>query len=340
LILLRTAIGWHFLYEAVGKIQSQPDDRDSWLSSAVSRVLPRPSEPEAPFTAEGYLRSSAGPLAKYFRELVPDADGLGKLDLEKLKASWARELEKFAAHYNFDDKQRAAAATALKDMEIRVEAEFRNPEFVDKITKYKEDLKQVDRVLSNPASLKYERERAHKARREIEGNRRELVGRATGWTTELHQAWLPKTPGAPGPPPPEQTTLDWVNEITMAGMLVVGVLLMLGFFTRLAALGAAGYLLMFYLSMPPWPGVPPPPLSEGHYLFVNKNLIELIACMVLATTPTGLWIGFDALFFGARARRKAALAEERSSSSDQSGGTYYEPPRPAHPSPARPGKRR
>src|SRR6185437_8355820 len=61
---------------------------------------------------------------------------------------------------------------------------------------------------------------------------------------------------------------------------------------------------MIYLSMPPWPGMPPNPKAEGHYFIVSKNLIELIACLVIATTPTGYWIGLDALVFGARRRRQ------------------------------------
>ncbi len=48
--------------------------------------------------------------------------------------------------------------------------------------------------------------------------------------------------------------------------------------------------------MPPWPGVPPNPKAEGHYWIVSKNLIELLACLVVATTPSGYWIGLDALF--------------------------------------------
>ena len=82
---------------------------------------------------------------------------------------------------------------------------------------------------------------------------------------------------------------------------------MLGLFTPLAALGGAAYLLSFYLSMPPWPGLPEGPNLEGHYRYVNKNLIEMLACLALASTPNGLWIGIDALLFGwiGRGRRVA-----------------------------------
>ena len=97
----------------------------------------------------------------------------------------------------------------------------------------------------------------------------------------------------------------------MGTLTAVGLCLILGFFTPLAAaLGGATYLLSFYLSMPPWPGLPEG-ITEGHYRYVNKNLIELIALLALAATPNGLWIGLDAFLFGWIGRGKARrLAEE------------------------------
>ena len=92
----------------------------------------------------------------------------------------------------------------------------------------------------------------------------------------------------------------------MFGLVAIGVCLILGILTLLAALSGAAFLAMIYFSMPPWPGLPPNPRAEGHYWIVSKNLVELIACLVIATTPSGHWIGFDALFFGARRRRRLA----------------------------------
>jgi hypothetical protein len=70
--------------------------------------------------------------------------------------------------------------------------------------------------------------------------------------------------------------------------------------------------MMTYLTMPPWPGLPVAPNAEGHYLFVNKNLIEFLACMCLVFLPTGQWLGLDALLFGWIGRRREArrLARE------------------------------
>ena len=60
---------------------------------------------------------------------------------------------------------------------------------------------------------------------------------------------------------------------------------------------------MLYLTMMPLPGWPEPARTEGHYLFVNKNLIEMLALLVLATTRSGRWLGLDGFFtsvFGSR----------------------------------------
>ncbi len=98
----------------------------------------------------------------------------------------------------------------------------------------------------------------------------------------------------------------------------MGFCLMAGLFTPLAALAGAVFLGQIYLSMPPWPGLPASPTAEGHYLIVNKNLIEMLALLALVFIPTGQWIGFDALIFG---RRVPRAVEETAS------------PRPASPVP-------
>jgi hypothetical protein len=45
--------------------------------------------------------------------------------------------------------------------------------------------------------------------------------------------------------------------------------------------------------MPPLPWLPAPPNAEGHYQWINKNIIEGIALLVLASTAVGQWFGAD-----------------------------------------------
>lgn len=102
--------------------------------------------------------------------------------------------------------------------------------------------------------------------------------------------------------------LPKLNWMTRWGLTVMGACLMIGLFTRLAAIGAAGFLLMTYLVETPLPWLPVSPMSESkNYLFVNKNLVEMLALMVIATLPTGKWMGLDAMLgkmFGRKRKGK------------------------------------
>jgi uncharacterized membrane protein YphA (DoxX/SURF4 family) len=85
----------------------------------------------------------------------------------------------------------------------------------------------------------------------------------------------------------------------MAGLLTwtlaaIGLCLMLGLFTRPAALLGAGFLVFVVLSQPSYPGVYPlDPPQMGHALFVNKDFVELTALLVIASTSLGRWTGLD-----------------------------------------------
>ncbi len=133
------------------------------------------------------------------------------------------------------------------------------------------------------------------------GNTSEIRGSLVGPIKALEQQLidaaeklLTDEQRARGPVKMPSTRVDQIDALTMWSLTVVGVLLILGLCSRVAAVGAAGLLLMFYLAVPPWPGVLPAPGPE-HSLWVNKNLIEIIALLALATMPTGRWFGIDAL---------------------------------------------
>ena len=97
--------------------------------------------------------------------------------------------------------------------------------------------------------------------------------------------------------------LDKANLITMYGLTIVGVLLILGLFTRVAAIGGIGFVLLFYLCNPPFVGYFYSIPSEGSYLVVNKNLVEACALGVVLLTRSGLFAGLDRLVHGTLGRR-------------------------------------
>jgi thiosulfate dehydrogenase [quinone] large subunit len=98
------------------------------------------------------------------------------------------------------------------------------------------------------------------------------------------------------------------DQITMWGLTFVGALLILGLFTRLASLAGIGFILLFYLCNPPFVGYFYSIPSEGSYLIVNKNLVELCALLVILVTGSGRFAGIDRLLHMLVARRPRLAA--------------------------------
>lgn len=87
----------------------------------------------------------------------------------------------------------------------------------------------------------------------------------------------------------------WLDRGVKVTLLVIGVSLILGLFTRVGLWLALAMLSLFYLLYVPTLGLPQPN-SEGAYLIVNKTLIEAAAVAVLLMFNTGRIAGLD-LFF-------------------------------------------
>jgi thiosulfate dehydrogenase [quinone] large subunit len=101
----------------------------------------------------------------------------------------------------------------------------------------------------------------------------------------------------------EPNLLANADLITMWGLSLVGVLLILGLFTRLACLGGIGFIVLFYLANPPFVGYFYSIPTEGSYLIVNKNLVELCALVVVLVTGSGRFAGLDRIVHGLIGRR-------------------------------------
>jgi thiosulfate dehydrogenase [quinone] large subunit len=88
--------------------------------------------------------------------------------------------------------------------------------------------------------------------------------------------------------------LPVIDAIMPVALVLVGLSLMLGLFTRLGATFALVLLALFYLSSIPTAGVHQTG-AEGAYLLVSKNLIEAAAVLVLLGFDTGKIAGLDLL---------------------------------------------
>jgi len=95
-----------------------------------------------------------------------------------------------------------------------------------------------------------------------------------------------------------------VDLLNVYGLMAVGIGLITGFLCRPALLGGMMMLVLYYLSHPPLIETAYAIPSEGSYFLVNKNLIELLAMVVLYLFPTEREIGIDKFIF-----RKKDLTE-------------------------------
>jgi len=87
----------------------------------------------------------------------------------------------------------------------------------------------------------------------------------------------------------------WIDRSVKLALLLIGLSLLLGLFTRFGASAALLLLSLFYLLYVPTLGVPQPN-AEGTYLIVNKTLIEAVAVVVLLAFDTGRIAGLDLLW--------------------------------------------
>ena len=99
-----------------------------------------------------------------------------------------------------------------------------------------------------------------------------------------------------GPLKPLFTTLTdasvvgWVDTLNIIALMVVGITLTLGIFEKIGAIAGIGLLALYYFAHPSFPWLPQLNV-EGNYWFVNKNLIELIVCILIYNYPTGHFFG-------------------------------------------------
>ncbi len=391
LTLLRIAVGWHFLYEGVWKVDSDtgaPSYATSWyiLHSSLARLhadLPGMKTESAAaradgwydeivkafkgrnqplgedqkgrladlrdkiklagwagddpvafdwiyvrdevlhiaaaqqaerFTAEPFLASSSGPFRPLFRGLVRDIDGFRRLTLAAAQSSLDERYREIVKHYGFTEAQQQRLAQVRDALKASLATTLDDPGFRTRVDDYAAMCRRVagDAALT---TAPFSRERLAEDRKKMDTIAAELLGFVEEPLAELavqaqNIATVEQLGRGPLPIPEGQT--GWIDGVIKYGLIAMGSCLMLGLFTPIAALAAAAQLALFYFASPPWPGLPAATLG-GHYLFVDRNLIELIAALAIAATGTGRWSGLDAYvsrWFHRRAKTAPAPVRE------------------------------
>ncbi len=96
--------------------------------------------------------------------------------------------------------------------------------------------------------------------------------------------------------------LKIIDLINVWGLILIGTGLFFGMFTRLASAAGALLLLLYFIANPPLVGFIGEATAEGHYLIVNKNLIEFFLLFLFAFFPQNWYYSFDHFFSHFRQR--------------------------------------
>ncbi len=277
LIALRLGVGWHFFKEGVAKFTGEG------------------------FTSVYFLQQAKGPFAELYKGMIPDREGRLRLDQQETAKFWEQYKDRAAKHFAFDAEQLKKADKMYQDHLGRLkwyfEGDASTPGHGSDIHEY---LLECDRLAK--AKQQPTRDVAF-GRQWIEKKEVELRTKARPWLSDLQtmgeqfQASLQQIAGnaqqggSPYPIPDRSTMV--VDTLVKYTVLGIGVLLILGLFTRFASLVGIGFLLSVMSTQPPWA-----PGAEKTYIYYQ--LVEVLALAVLIATSAGQFGGLDYLIRGLR----------------------------------------
>jgi hypothetical protein len=102
-----------------------------------------------------------------------------------------------------------------------------------------------------------------------------------------------------------------VDFLNIWGLIFIGAGLLTGLFTRAASWSGVALLFFYYVARPPFVGIMEGGAMEGNYIWVNKNLIELVAMILLARVPVNWMYGTDFLIADWKNNRKKETKETK-----------------------------
>lgn len=120
------------------------------------------------------------------------------------------------------------------------------------------------------------------------------------------QEWTakPYLEGAIGPFSPlfksmvqNEFILNIVNIANEWGLILIGLGLFVGLFSKPCIISGIILLSLYYLAYPPFAGLGVSTHVEGSYWIVNKNLIEMAALFVLFLFPSSHLTGIDKFLY-------------------------------------------
>ena len=293
LVALRLVTGWHFFNEGLNHFAEH-----GWSSV-------------------DFLRQAKGPLSPLYLNVVPDfhqfddvmhgehsneMEGVDIRDAERVKQpgevlcttwekyiteDWDKYVADFKTYNTLDAKQKELVDQVLarRKRELTAWLGATRPAIADHVHEWQR--MRADAKIGGSKEVPFMRKRIGS---KVGALRSEAAGFAVGANKierglrEELNIVLTSEQRKFGEMPADPTSLDRIDSVMKYAILIVGVCLMLGLFTRTAAVAGVLFLLSIVASQPFWvvDSIP------TYYQWV-----ELVALAALATTHVGRWGGLD-----------------------------------------------
>jgi uncharacterized membrane protein YphA (DoxX/SURF4 family) len=276
LMALRFGIGWHFFKEGVEK-----------------------------FTAKGvptvaFLRGAKGPLAEMYKGFIPDRYGEARLSLKETTAFWNAYKDRVGRHYGFDDAQTKKADEIAKRYVARLEKYL--GDIGSEVEEYRFEVDRLKRARQEPESPDYKTKRIPFQKARLEEKEQQLWGQSAVWLADVQtlsvqfekdlEQLATRDQLARGPLHiPDRSKPGWLDTTIKFLVLGVGILLILGLFTRAAAVGGMMFLCSVITTQPPW-------VEGANTQYFYYQLVEVLALFVVFVFAAGRYGGLDYLVHG------------------------------------------
>ena len=293
--------------------QNQAPTTHHWRQAIV---IPRQLDPKANAKLSGwvagYVKRRQGELKTgkatepQFAEFSPAA-AWG----ENIRKDWEARKNRLVAIKDLSDEWRKQAEAVYKKYEIYL-ADYLAEESLA-IETYQHELWRLEQAKSIPGSTEvpFEISRVADQQVAVDQTPRKWVAQVKSldadFTDELTSLLTVAEQGSPlgesvesAVTNPELHRLARTDLIVTCVVIGVGVCLLLGLFTRVAAIAGALFLLSVMATQPPWvPGA----MSPVPYYY---QLVEFAACLFLAAVGAGRWAGLDFIIHELWSRRRSA----------------------------------
>ncbi len=274
--------------------EGNPQPSDAKANSAADKAAAKSEPPKQPTEGDPSPAPkkedpATNRVKKQLEEDVirmrPIYDGFA----DRVINDWQARTDEIAAHYNFDEQQQTQAKAVFgrykKDLLDYLESIKGDLEL------YQRELRRLDQMQSfkGAADIPF-------AGKRLADKQREVAGQPAAWLADIRQterqlnedlvAIATREQRAAGQLPDPEIALKKNDRILVWAMMICGGCLIVGLFTRIAAVACATFLFLVIMSQPPW--VPGTITSLFPY-----QLVEMLSLLALAVTAVGRWGGLD-----------------------------------------------